>query len=109
MAIAVETFNAATYTETDPQTQAATVKNTYLDSWTASYTATAGSVVTNLGTLAEWCNGQGIGNSLQTLLQPKEIASVPDRAEMSQTIYIDRKAKDVILAYELDVLIPDVV
>lgn len=109
MTIAVETFNAATYTETDPQTQATTVKNTYLDSWTASYISTASSVVTNLETLASWCNGQGIGNSLQTLLQPKEIASVPDRAEMSQTIYIDRKAKDVILAYELDVLIPEVV
>ena len=109
MEITVEEFNAATYTETDPQTQATTVKNTYLDSWTASYTATASSAVTNLETLASWCNGQGIGNSLQTLLQPKEIASVPDRAEMSQTIYIDRKAKDVILAYELDVLIPEVV
>ena len=109
MEITVEEFNAATYTETDPTTQVTTVRNTYLDSWTASYTATASSVVTNLGTLAEWCNGQGMGNSIQTLLQPKEIKSVPDRAEMSRTIYIDRKAKDVILAYELDVLIPEVV
>ena len=109
MAITVETFNAATYTETDPQTQVTTVKNTYLNSWTASYTSTASTVVTKLGALVAWCNGQGMGNSLQTLLQPKEIASVPDRAEMSQTIYIDRKAKDVIQAYELDVLIPEVV
>lgn len=109
MEITVEEFNAATYTETDPTTQVTTVRNTYLDSWTVSYTATASSVVTNLGTLAEWCNGQGMGNSIQTLLQPKEIKSVPDRVEMSRTIYIDRKAKDVILAYELDVLIPEVV
>jgi len=109
MAITVEAFNAATYTATDPQTQQQTVRNTYLDSWTSSYNTTASNVVTRLGTLASWCNGQGMGNSLQTLLQPKEIKSVPDREEMSQTIYIDRKAKDVILAYELDVLIPEVV
>ena len=109
MAVTVAQFNAATYNDTDPQTQVTTVRNTYLDSWTASYTSTASTVVTKLGALAAWCNGQGMGNSLQTLLQPKEIASVPDRAEMSQTIYIDRKAKDVIQAYELDVLIPEVV
>ena len=109
MAVTVAQFNAATYNDTDPQTQVTTVRNTYLDSWTSSYNTTASNVVTRLGTLASWCNGQGMGNSLQTLLQPKEIASVPDRTEMSQTIYVDRKAKDVILAYELDVMIPEVV
>lgn len=109
MAVTVAQFNAATYNYTDPQTQVTTVRNTYLDSWTSSYNTTASNVVTRLGTLAIWCNGQGMGNSLQTLLQPKEIASVPDRAEMSQTIYVSRKAKDVILAYELDVMIPEVV
>ena len=109
MAVTVEEFNDATYTETDPETQVVTVHNTYLDSWTASYTATGSSVVTNLMGIASWCNGQGMGNSIETLLQPKEVSSVPDRAEMSQTIYVDRKAKDVILAYELDVMIPEVV
>lgn len=109
MAITVEVFNAATYTATDPQTQQQTVRNTYLDSWTSSYTSTASTVVNKLTAVAAWCNGQGIGNSLQTLLQPKEIKSVPDREEMSQTIYIDRYAKDVIKAYELDVMLPEVV
>ena len=109
MDITIEDFNDATYTEVDPQTQVEIIRNTLLDDWTASYAATAGNVVTRLTAIASWCNGQGIGNSLQTLLQPKEIASVPDRAEMSQTIYIDRFAKDVINAYELDVLIPEVV
>ena len=109
MAITTATFNAATYQDTDPVSGAVTWRNTYLDSWTASYTSTASTVVIKLSTLAAWCNGQGMGNSLQTLLQPKDVASVPGRAEMSQTIYVDRKAKDVIQAYELDVLIPEVV
>lgn len=113
MEITVEEFNDATYTETkiDPVTgeEITITKNTYLDSWTASYSATAGSVVANLTTLAGWCNGQGMGNSIQTMLQPKEIKSVPDRVEMSQTIYLERKAKDVINAYELSVMIPEVV
>lgn len=95
MAVTVEEFNDATYTQ--------------LDTWTASYSATASSVVANLTTLADWCNGQGMGSSIQTMLQPKEIKSVPDRVEMSQTIYIDRKARDAILAYELSVMIPEVV
>ena len=109
MAVTVEEFNDATYTQTDPQTQQQTVRNTYLDTWTASYSATASSVVANLTTLAGWCNGQGMGSSIQTLLQPKEIKSVPDRDEMSRKVYIDRKAKDIIKAYELSVMIPEVV
>lgn len=107
MAVTVAQFNSATYTQTVQGVQ--TVRNTYLDSWTNSYTTTASSVVANLTALGAWCNGQGMGSSIQTLLQPKEIKSVPDRVEMSQTIYIDRKAKDVILAYELSVMIPEVV
>ena len=107
MAVTVAQFNSATYTQTVQGVQ--TVRNTYLDAWTASYSATASSVVANLTALGAWCNGQGMGSSIQTLLQPKEIKSVPDRVEMSQVIYIDRKAEDVILAYELDVMIPEVV
>ena len=107
MAVTVGEFNDATYTQTVQGVQ--TVRNTYLDAWTASYSATASSVVANLTALGAWCNGQGMGSSIQTLLQPKEIKSVPDRVEMSQTIYIDRKAKDVINAYELSVMIPEVV
>ena len=113
IAVTVEEFNDATYTEseTDPVTgEVITItRNTYLDSWTASYSATASSVVANLTALGAWCNGQGIGSSIQTLLQPKEIKSVPDRVEMSQAIYLDRKAKDIIKAYELSVMIPEVV
>ena len=107
MEITVEEFNAATYE--DMETQPVVVRNTYLDSWTESYESAAATVVTRLNTIASWCNGQGVGNSIQTLLQPKRIASVPERVEMSQTIYIDRFAKDVINGYELDVLIPEVV
>ena len=107
MAVTVAQFNSATYTQTVQGVQ--TVRNTYLDSWTNSYTTTASSVVANLTALGAWCNGHGMVSSIQTLLQPKEIKSVPDRVEMSQTIYIDRKAKDVILAYELSVMIPEVV
>ena len=109
MAVTVEEFNDATYEETDPQTGMQTARNTYLDTWTASYSATASSVVANLTALGAWCNGQGMGSSIQTLLQPKEIKSVPDRDEMSIKIYIDRKAKDIIKAYELSVMIPEVV
>ena len=109
MEITVEEFNAATHEDIDPQTQETTVYNTLLDNWTDSYESTAANVVTRLTTIASWCNGQGVGNSIQTLLQPKRIASVPGREEMSQTIYIDRFAKDVINGYELDVLIPEVV
>ena len=109
MVITVEEFNDATYTQTDPKTQQQTVHNTYLDTWAASYTAAASNVVTNLTALAGWCNGQGMGNSIQTMLQPKEIKSVPDRDEMSKKIYIDRKAKEIIKAYELNVMIPEVV
>ena len=107
MAVTVAQFNSATYTQTVQGVQ--TVRNTYLDAWTASYSATASSVVANLTALGAWCNGQGMGSSIQTLLQPKEIKSVPDRVEMSQTIYLERKAKDVINAYELSVMIPEVV
>ncbi len=109
MAMDTATFNAATYTETDPDTQTTVTKNTYLTSWTNSYTSAASSVPTAMASIASWCNGQGMGSSLQTLLQPKEIASVPDRTQMSTTIYVDRLAKDVIEAYELDVMIPEVV
>ena len=109
MATSVDTFNAATYDYTDPGTGVTYKRNTLLDSWTASYTAASISVPTALATITEWCNGQGIGNSIQTLLQPKEIKYVPDRADLSNTIYITHKAKDVILAYGLDVLIPEVV
>ena len=103
------TFNAATYDYTDPGTGVTSKKNTLLDSWTTSYTAASTAVPTSLATIASWCNGQGIGSSIQTLLQPKEVVSVPDRAELSNTIYITHKAKDVIQAYELDVMIPEVV
>ena len=107
MAVTVAQFNSATYTQTVQGVQ--TVRNTYLDSWTNSYTTTASSVVANLTALGAWCNGQGMGSSIQTLLQPKEIKSVPDRDEMSRKVYIDRKAKDIIKAYELSVMIPEVV
>lgn len=109
MATSVDTFNAATYETTDPQTQQTVTRNTLLDSWTASYTAAGSSASTSLASVASWCNSQGIGNSIETLLEPKEVKYVPDRADLSNTIYIEHKAKDVILAYGLDVLIPEVV
>lgn len=77
-----------------------------VDNLTAEYTTNITGVTEYLKAIATYGNSAGLRNSLQKLLEPKEIKAVPSMSDIAKDIYVDRGYKELIEVYGLDIYIP---
>lgn len=109
-----EVFNSSINEVTPPigeNDESATPDSYYqsslVDNWIIIYNDACTSVITSLGEVATYGNSIGLGNTIQQLLEPKEVAVVPSLKDIAIDIYVNRGYKELIEFKELGVYVPE--
>ena len=66
----------------------------------------AESVISSLAAIAQYGNSMGLGNSIQNLLEPKEVKTVPSLVDIAKDIYLDKGYKELIQTRGIDIYVP---
>lgn len=82
-------------------------QSSLVDNWIIIYNDACTSVITSLGEVATYGNSIGLGNTIQQLLEPKEVAVVPSLKDIAIDIYVNRGYKELIEFKELGVYVPE--
>ncbi len=93
-------------TETDATTQTTSYTSTLVDSWVSDCTAAVSNVPSELKAISAFANSLGLSNSLQQLLEPVDIESVPKLLDIADNIYNDRKYLLLIDTLDLGIYVP---
>ena len=111
MSTSNEFFNASINEVTPPVTEGESAAEPYYESslvntWINEYTVASTSVISSLAAIAQYGNSVGLGNSIQNLLEPKEIKTVPSLLDIAKDIYLDKGYKELIQTRGLSIYIP---
>ena len=82
-------------------------QSSLVDNWIIIYNDASTSVITSLAEVATYGNSIGLGNTIQQLLEPKEVAVVPSLKDIAIDIYVNRGYKELIEFKELGVYVPE--
>ena len=82
-------------------------QSSLVDNWIIIYNDACTSVITSLAEVAAYGNSIGLGNTIQQLLEPKEVAVVPRLKDIAVDIYINRGYKELIEFKELGIYVPE--
>ena len=111
MSTTKEAFNASIHEVTPPAADAESAAEPYYESslvntWINNYSVAAESVISSLAAIAQYGNSVGLGNSIQNLLEPKEVKTVPSLLDIAKDIYLDKGYKELIQTRGLSIYIP---
>ena len=111
MSTSNEVFNASINEVTPPVAEGESAAEPYYESslvntWINEYTVASTSVISSLAAIAQYGNSVGLGNSIQNLLEPKEIKTVPSVLDIAKDIYLDKGYKELIQTRGLSIYIP---
>lgn len=111
MSTSNEAFNASINEVTPPAAEGESAAEPYYESslvntWINEYTVAATSVISSLAAIAQYGNTIGLGNSIQNLLEPKEVKTVPSLLDIAKDIYFNKGYKELIQTRGLNIYIP---
>ena len=111
MSTSNEDFNASINEVTPPVADGESAAEPYYESslvntWINEYNAAGTSVINSLAAIAQYGNSVGLGNSIQNLLEPKELKTVPSLLDIAKDIYLDKGYKELIQTRGLSIYIP---
>lgn len=114
MSTSNEDFNASINEVTPPVADGESAAEPYYESslvntWISEYSAAGTSVINSLAAITQYGNSVGLGNSIQNLLEPKEVKTVPSLLDIAKDIYLDKGYKELIQTRGLDVYIPSAI
>ena len=108
-----EVFNASINEVTPPAVEGESAdppepyyESSLVNAWIGTYTGASSGIIASLGEITRYGNSIGLGDVLQTLLEPKEIKEVPNLVDISKDIYLAKGYKELIQTRELDIYIP---
>lgn len=106
-----EAFNASINEVTPPAADGESAAEPYYESnlvntWINYYSVAAESVISKLAAISQYGNSMGLGNSIQNLLEPKEVKTVPSLVDIAKDIYLDKGYKELIQTRGLDIYVP---
>lgn len=111
MSTSNEVFNASINEVTPPVADGESAAEPYYESslvntWINEYTVAGTSVISSLAAIAQYGNTIGLGNSIQNLLEPKEVKTVPSLLDIAKDIYFNKGYKELIQTRGLNIYIP---
>ena len=110
MSTTKEAFNASIHEVTPPADGESAAEPYYesnlVNTWISEYSAAGTSVINSLAAIAQYGNSVGLGNSIQNLLEPKEVKTVPSLVDIAKDIYLDKGYKELIQTRGLDIYVP---
>ena len=111
MSTTKEAFNASIHEVTPPAADGESTAEPYYESnlvntWISEYSAAGTSVINSLAAIAQYGNSVGLGNSIQNLLEPKEVKTVPSLVDIAKDIYLDKGYKELIQTRGIDIYVP---
>lgn len=114
MSTSNEVFNASINEVTPPVADGESAAEPYYESslvntWINEYNAAGTSVISSLAAIAQYGNTIGLGDSIQNLLEPKEVKTVPSLVDIAKDIYLDKGYKELIQTRGLDIYIPSTI
>ena len=80
-----------------------------VDEYVKKYSDGMAKIESQLNAIAAAGNRIALGNAIEKLFDPKEILAVPAMGDIAKDIYINKRYKEVIEFYDLNVYIPQIV